>query len=201
MQGPLRKINDIIYDEINANSIRKCSIKTKGSFEPSGHDANFWRKILNNSIYGSPSDDLCHEIAQMTKQMYSENINDQGSIESLISCRLIPLDKDPGVRPIGVGEVLRRIVGKAVMVIVKPEILNATGYQQLCIGQEAGCEVAIHAVRDLFEQDSTHGFIEINASNAFNQINRKVLQNVKIMCPETYIGNCYTQRTSIYYWW
>ena len=28
-----------------------------------------------------------------------------------IACRLMPIDKNPGIRPIGVGEVLRRIVG------------------------------------------------------------------------------------------
>lgn len=31
------------------------------------------------------------------------------------------------------------------MIIVKPDILNSTGYQQMCDGQETGCEVAIHA--------------------------------------------------------
>ena len=41
--------------------------------------------------------------------------------------RLIPLDKDPGVRPIGIGEVLRRIVGKVISRHAANEIKEAAG--------------------------------------------------------------------------
>ena len=34
---------------------------------------------------------------------------------SLVACRLIVLDKNPGVHPIGVGEVVRRIITKAIL--------------------------------------------------------------------------------------
>ena len=102
------------------------------------------------------------------------------------------MDKSPGVRPIGVSEVLRRIIGKAIMTVLKADILNLTGYQQLCAGLGSGCEVAVHAVMDLSEEDATHGFIQIDANNTFNLISRTLLlHSVKILCPEiaTYISN------------
>ena len=37
---------------------------------------------------------------------------DPESLSSLTACRLIALDKNPGVHPIGVGEVVRRILGR-----------------------------------------------------------------------------------------
>ena len=80
------------------------------------------------------------------------------------------MDKSPGVRPIGVSEVLRRIIGKAIMTVLKSDILNVTGYQELCAGLESGCEVAVHAVMDLFEEDTTRGLIQIDASNTLNLI-------------------------------
>ena len=39
---------------------------------------------------------------------------DISSLEAYVNCRLIPLDKSPGVRPFGIGETIRGIVGKAV---------------------------------------------------------------------------------------
>ena len=65
------------------------------------------------------------------------------------SYTLIPLDKRADHRPIGVGEVLRRIAGKAVMILLKKDVLQAAGLLQLCGGQVAGSEAAIHAMHDV----------------------------------------------------
>ena len=124
----------------------------------------------------------------------SDELVDPKSIEGLVACQLILLDKSPGITPIPVDEVLRRIAGKAILRVLKSDILNVTCYQQLCGGLGSGCEVAVHAVVDLFEEDTTHGLIQIDASKAFNSINHSLLlHNVKNLCPEiaTCINNCY----------
>ena len=201
LQGPTNKINDIIYDDINAELIKKCSIKTKGASGPSGLDADYWRKLIGSRTYGNVSDDLSHAIALMTRKLCINRIEDPESISALTSCRLIPLDKNPGLRPIGIGEVLRRIMGKAVMIVLKPDVLEATGYEQLCAGIEAGCEAGVHTVKDLFDLEDTHGFIQVDASNAFNTINRSVLlRNVEIICPEVslYMSNLYALRARLF---
>ena len=88
---------------------------------------------------------------------------------AFVACRLIPLDKQPGVRPIGICEVLRRIVGKAVLKVVSPDVLRAAGPLQLCAGQDAGCEAAVHALRELFEQADTDAVLLVDASNDKNE--------------------------------
>ena len=98
------------------------------------------------------------------------------------------------MRPIGVGEVLRRIAGKVVMQIVKKDVTRAAGCLQLCAGQEARSEAAIHAMSDIYENNDTEAVLLVDAENAFNSINRKVLlHNTEYICPElaTFIYNCY----------
>ena len=48
-------------------------------------------------------------------------------LTAFVACRLIPLDKQPGVRPIGIGEVSWRIVAKAVLRLVDMDIWEACG--------------------------------------------------------------------------
>ena len=61
-----------------------------------------------------------------------------------LACCLIALDKCPGVRPIGIGDTSRRIIAKAILTIIQPDIQEVAG---ICAGQKAGVESAAHAAR------------------------------------------------------
>ena len=87
------------------------------------------------------------------------SIDKSTNLESYIACRLIPLDKQPGIRPIGIGEVLRRIIGKTILSVIKPNLTASAGNLQLCAGQPAGCESAIHAITEIFKEDETDGLL------------------------------------------
>ena len=119
-----------------------------------------------------------------------------------MACRLIPLDKNPGIRPIGMGEVLRLIIGKSIIYILKPDIFDAAGNLQLCAGQKSGAEAAIHAtVRFVLNEEECQGVLQIDATNAFNTINRQVvLHNMNILCPEfaIYVTNCYASPARLF---
>ena len=100
------------------------------------------------------SDELCDAIAKLARRLCSSYVDPQG-ISSLTACRLVALDKRPGVRPIGVGETLRRLISKAVLHVTRDDILKAVGCQQLCAGQEAATKSAILAMRSIFEDEVT----------------------------------------------
>lgn len=53
-----------------------------------------------------------------------------------------------------------------------------------CAGQDAGCEAAIHAMEWIFADKDTEAMILLDASNAFNCLNRQVtLLDCGTVCP------------------
>ena len=99
-----------------------AAMKTKGSAGPSGMDAKLYRRIvLCSKNFNSEGKSLREEIAVMTRNLLKSCYH-PSLIESYTSCRLIPLDNNPGICPIKVGEVLRRIIGKTKSVFLKEEI-------------------------------------------------------------------------------
>ncbi|WP_288991944.1 hypothetical protein, partial [uncultured Marinobacter sp.] len=68
-----------------------------------------------------------------------------------MACRLVALDKSPGVRPVGIGEVYRHLMAKCVLKVAGHQATDAAGNLNLCAGLSAGIEGAIHAVRQATE--------------------------------------------------
>ena len=80
--------------------------------------------------------------------------------------------------------------------MLRDEVQEAAGPLQVATGLNAGAEAAIHAMRTIFAQDSTEAVILVDASNAFNSLNRRVaLHNIQITCPpfSTIMINTYRQ--------
>ena len=116
--------------------------------------------------------------------MEDEFVQDPLGLVAFTSCRLIAIDKCPGVRPIGISEVARRIQGKAILAIVGGDIQETAGALQLCAGQKAGCEAPVHAMRQIFDDTNTQAVLLVDASNAFNNLNRQTaLLNIHLNCP------------------
>ena len=95
------------------------------------------------------------------------------------SCRLIALDKCPGVRPIVSGEVIRQIFGRTIFKCVKTNLKILVGDQQLCMGQKGGIEHAIHFLIAAFKDTESKAILLVHAKNAFNSLNRDHAQLTK----------------------
>ena len=146
------------------------------------------------------SKNLCEALSDIGKRLCTEEVNPL-YLQPYNSSRLIPLDKAPGIRPIGIGETLRRIIGKSIMTLLKYDITESAGPLQVCAGQEGGCEAAIHAMKKAFKTNECDAVLLVDATNAFNNLNRKVaLQNIKILCPELslFLQNIYQTPSTLF---
>ena len=172
----------VLFESLTREVVRRAALHTQGAAGPSGVDADSWRRMCTS--FGECSDELCDALAKCARRLATTYV-DLPSLEAYVACRLIPLDKKkPGVRPIGIGEVMRRILGKAILRLTNQDIKEAAGSLQLCAGQENGIEAAIHAMHDVFQDEETEGILLADASNAFNRLNRAVcLRNVQHLCP------------------
>ena len=190
--------DQVIFECIDADLIRHAAKQTNGSAGPSGLNAHAWRRMCCS--FKEASDGLCHSLALLARRLCTQFIH-PSILAPLLACRLVALDKNPGVRPIGVCEVARRIISKAILFVIKGDIQDAAGSRQLCGGQIAGIEAAVHSVRKLFDNDTTEAILLVDANNAFNSLNRaNALMNIRTVCPafSTILINIYRESTELF---
>ena len=139
-------------------------------------------------------------MASVTRHI-STSFVDPDTLQPLLNCRLIAHDKKLGVQPIGIGETSRCIIAKAVLQVVKQDVLDAAGCLQLCAGQHSGCEAAVHAMREVFADQGTEGVLLVDASNTFNFLNRcAALLNMFQLCSPlpTILTNIYRSASHLF---
>uniref|UniRef100_A0A1X7U8J9 Reverse transcriptase domain-containing protein n=1 Tax=Amphimedon queenslandica TaxID=400682 RepID=A0A1X7U8J9_AMPQE len=166
--------------EITGAVIHKVFFGIQGGAGPGGTDAGHW--------HDSP-------IASLSRTMANEFVTWK-LFKAVLANRLIALNKNPGVRPIGNGETLRRIIGKAICYVSRDDVEVRCGTEQLCAGVRMGIEAAFHTVHELFEENanSDWGLLTIDTSNAFNSLNTvALLWNARILWPTAarFIFNTY----------
>ena len=96
---------------------------------------------------------------------------------SLAGAGLVALPKPSGgIRPIAVGELLRRLTGKCLMHAVRPEARDYFWPAQAGVAVKGGAEAAVHGLRawvGRHSQDSV--VVRVDFQNAFNTVNRDVV--------------------------
>ena len=181
------EIDEIYFSKIDSETIARSAKMTKGSAGPTQTDAYFCRHILTHRNFGIEEKKLREQAATFARRVATRIYNSK-AIDSYVNSRLIPLNKCPGVRPIGVGETFRRIIGKTIGWMLKLDIQEVAGTLQTCTrctGLKSGAEAAVHYMQEQYRVESSVAFILVDASNAFNSVNRQaLLHNLQILCPQ-----------------
>ncbi|CEM01003.1 unnamed protein product [Vitrella brassicaformis CCMP3155] len=130
-----RPLPPLTQVEITTNHIDRAARATKGGAGPLGGGSSVWHLLPLK--FGAASAELRRELAAMTSHIANEDVPWE-QLQALRACRLIGQDKQPGVRPIEIGEVLMRIMGKAMAKAVGVDAEIVCGADQLCTGLKGG---------------------------------------------------------------
>ena len=85
---------------------------------------------------------------------------------ALMRSWLIALDKQTGIRPVGVGEIWRRLMDRCLLRVARQEAKADFGTTQIAGEVEAGIEGDIQSMRVLWEENAQEeywGFLFIDA--------------------------------------
>ena len=135
--------------EIKDGQIEKVAQVMRGGGGPSGVNAVELQGWLLR--HGHQSSQLRFEMAAWTEWLANTDVP-WAAIRGIMACRSVPLDKCPGVRPVGIGEVFRRLWAKAMLAECRMQATLACGSSNLCAGLPAGIEAACHAAIDRYEE-------------------------------------------------
>ena len=151
------EVHPVVFDQITAACIRRAALRTKGAVGPFGMDAHCWRRLCTS--FKTASHDLCGYATPW------------------------PSWPDGCVLPSLILKA-RRIIAKAVLSVIKGDLQDAAVLLQLCAGQIGGIEAAVHFMRSILSESDTEAVLLVDASNAFNSLNRQVpLRNARHLCP------------------
>jgi hypothetical protein len=136
---------------VTQDDVEAISSRLSGAAGPGGTDA----VELSNWLlrFGTESEALRVEMAAWTNWLANTH-PPWAAYRAMMANRLVALDKEPGTRPVGIGEVYRRLWAKCLLKAIGSQATAACGNYNLCAGLQAGIEGAVHAVRAVFSDPS-----------------------------------------------
>ena len=163
-------------------TIEKCirSFKPGSAAGPDKLTPQHLKELLSRQT-GEACSRLLHALTSMANVLLSGAIPPQVR-PILFGANLIALRKPHGgVRPIAIGNTLRRIVAKAVNYLMFDSFGGKLRPVQLGCGTKAGCEAAVHASRSFLanaSEDAPRVLLKLDFQNAFNSVHRYSLLTV-----------------------
>jgi hypothetical protein len=182
----VRELPPMVNVQVTAAHVEKIGRKLKGGAGPGGTDASVWQHLL---LYHKTASTALQAAVAALCETLANGIVEWTLIRALMANRLVALDKCPGVRPIGIGECLRRILGKIMAFITRDDVAELAKGDQLAVGVPGGIEAATIAMNEKFNELAGmeirgYGMLLVDASNAFNAVNRPAaLWNARILWP------------------
>ena len=146
-------------------------------------------KVATKASPGTTADRALQALTKLVNAMAA------GKVPYLCGARLhAARKKDFTIRPIAVGNLLRRLVAKCFSSALANKAAALLAPHQLGVGVRGGCEAITHAVREDVEQDPSLWVLQTDLVNAFNLQDRgNSLEETARHFPEclSWVVTCY----------
>jgi len=134
---------------ITAETVERVASKLSGTAGLGGTDAvNLWNWLLH---FGMESEALCKEMASWAMWLTNESPPWPAYHTIMAGC-LVTLDKEPGVRPMGIGEIYHWLMAKCILAMTGCQATAACDNLNLCAGLQAGIKGTVHAMGDAWHE-------------------------------------------------
>jgi hypothetical protein len=112
--------------------------------------------------------------------------------------------KDGGLRPIAIGNCLRRLTSKLACFQSRNIVNSYLSPHQLGVATKLGCEASIHTTRTFVNNDQNRGkvLLKLDFKNAFNSVERDcILKEVQCHTPllYPYLYQCYRDPSTLFF--
>ena len=154
IQGLKRPIHPVAHDTMDELIIMKALILTKDGSGASGLNAERWRRILSSRAFGTATLDLRKNICSTNQKVMCIRVGVNIILGDICRLQTNSTGLKPGLISVGVGEALRRIAGKTV-ILFKNDVTHGAGALQLSTGQDVGVEAVVHAMDHVFYEKNT----------------------------------------------
>ena len=129
--------------------------------------------IENPRASGKSGKSLLHELTNVANCLANKRIH---NLSDFLPTRTLPIQKSDGIpRPVGIGDVVRRICLKVINQQYRNDIILAC-HLQFGNGLSGGNKALIHALREVSQNMDSNSVVilKFDAKNAFNLIDRQM---------------------------
>ncbi len=127
--------------DITAEHIKKVAARLLGAAGVGGIDGAELRHWL--LCFGATSRKLQEAMAKTAAWLANGTLN-WVAYRALMSCRLVALDKCPGIHPVGIGSIFLHLLAKILLLLAGGQATKACGNTNLCAGLPAVIEGVVH---------------------------------------------------------
>ena len=128
---------------VRTDHMLKIASALSGGAGVSALDAAQWQNLLLKQ--GGASENLREAMAALTRRL-ANNIVEWDDIRAMKANKLIALDKCPGVRPIGIGDVAARLCAKVMIYITGDDV------QSECLADQIWFEIGNRRIHLLIQK-------------------------------------------------